>query len=118
MAEDVVTNAAFAAKLPKKACVTRDLAIGDASSKKGNAFLHDSFTFSEPDIIRFAEEEMAMTVEDILSRRTRLLLLNAQAAIEAAPFVARIMATVLNKNEQWINEQIEDFTELANNYKL
>jgi len=118
MAEDVVTNAAFAAKLPKKACVTRDLAIGDASSKKGNAFLHDSFTFSEPDIIRFAEEEMAMTVEDILSRRTRLLLLNAQAAIEAAPFVAKIMATVLNKNEQWINEQIEDFTELANNYKL
>jgi glycerol-3-phosphate dehydrogenase len=118
MAEDVVTNAAFAAKLPKKACVTKDLPIGEASLKNGSEFLHHSFSISEADIIHFTKEEMAMTVEDVLSRRTRMLLLNAKSAIEAAPFVAQIMATVLNKDEEWINEQIEEFTELANNYKL
>lgn len=118
MAEDVVTNAAFVAKLPKKDCATRDLAIGNPSAKKGTDFLHQSFTFNETDIIRFVKEEMAMTVEDVLARRTRLLLLNARAAIEAAPFVAQTMAKVLNNDDHWINEQIEEFTELANNYTL
>lgn len=121
MAEDVVNNAAFAAKLPKKPCITKELSIGDsqkAASKKGEAFLHEAYNFSEEDIIHFAKHEMAVTVEDVLSRRTRLLLLDAKAAIEAAPKVAKILADVMAKDAQWINEQIESFNELANNYKL
>lgn len=118
MAEDVVTNAAFATKLPKKDCITQNLAIGDPSQKTGSEFLHQTFTINEAAIIRFVKEEMAMKVEDVLSRRTRMLLLNAKAAIEAAPFVAQTMAKVLNKNDQWVTEQIEEFTELANNYTL
>ncbi len=118
MADDVVTNAAFAAKLPKKACITRDLAIGDPASKYGNDFLHHVFSCNEADVVRFTKEEMAMTVEDVLSRRTRMLFLDVDAAIEAAPAVAKIMAVELNKDAQWIKEQVEDFTRLANNYKL
>jgi glycerol-3-phosphate dehydrogenase len=121
MAEDVVNNAAFAAKLPKKACVTKQLPIGDPQkvvSKNGEAFLHEAFTYTEADIIHFAKHEMAITIEDVLSRRTRLLLLDAEAAIKAAPAVAKILAEVLNKDAQWINEQLNTFTELANNYKL
>jgi glycerol-3-phosphate dehydrogenase len=121
MAEDVVNNAAFAAKLPKKECVTKHLAIGDPKkpiSKSGDTFLHEAFYYTEADIIHFAQHEMAVTVEDVLSRRTRLLLLDAKAAIEAAPAIAKILAAVLNKNEQWINEQVQAFTELAGNYKL
>ena len=38
------------------------------------------------------QEEMCMTVEDFLSRRTRQLLLNASEAIKAAPLVAKLMA--------------------------
>lgn len=121
MAEDVVNNAAFAAKLPKKECVTKHLPIGDtqkANKKSGTAFLHEAFTYTEEDIIHFAKHEMAVTVEDILSRRTRLLLLDATAAIEIAPVVAKVLAVELNKDVQWINDQINTFTELANNYKL
>lgn len=121
MAEDVVNNAAFAAKLPKKECATKHLAIGDTNktiSKSGDTFLHETFQYTEADIIHFAQHEMAVTVEDVLSRRTRLLLLDAKAAIEAAPAIAKILAAVLNKDEQWINEQVQAFTELASNYKL
>ncbi|QEC67796.1 glycerol-3-phosphate dehydrogenase/oxidase [Panacibacter ginsenosidivorans] len=121
MAEDVVNNAAFAAKLSKKSCVTKQLPIGDtkkALSKNGDTFLHSAFTYTEADIIHFAKHEMAVTVEDVLSRRTRILLLDAKAATEAAPFVAKILAEVMNKDAQWINEQVNAFTELANNYKL
>jgi glycerol-3-phosphate dehydrogenase len=57
MAEDVVNNAAFAAKLPKKACVTKQLPIGDtqkATSKNGETFLREAFTYTAADIIHFA----------------------------------------------------------------
>jgi glycerol-3-phosphate dehydrogenase len=62
------------------------------------------------------KNEMALTVEDVLARRTRLLFLDAHAAIDAAPVVARVMASAMQKDERWINEQIASFTELAKQY--
>jgi glycerol-3-phosphate dehydrogenase len=38
---------------------------------------------------------MAMTVEDVLARRLRLLFLDGRAAIEVAPQVATLMAQEL-----------------------
>ena len=61
-------------------------------------------------------QEMARTVEDVLARRTRALLLNARAASEAAPIVASLMAEELNQDETWQTEQIEDFQQLARGY--
>ncbi len=62
------------------------------------------------------EHEMCMTVEDFLSRRTRQLLLDARVAISKAPLVARIMAEILRRDETWIQEQINNFNAIANNY--
>ncbi|MBI5373348.1 MAG: glycerol-3-phosphate dehydrogenase/oxidase [Sphingobacteriales bacterium] len=62
------------------------------------------------------EHEMCMTVEDFLSRRTRQLLLDARVAISKAPLVARIMAGFLRRDETWIQEQINNFNAIANNY--
>ena len=42
-------------------------------------------------------QEMARTVEDVLSRRTRALLLDARESRRIAPEVARIMAGLLKK---------------------
>jgi glycerol-3-phosphate dehydrogenase len=61
---------------------------------------------------------MARTVEDVLARRTRALLLDARASIEAAPAVAEIMAAELGCPEQWKMEQVAAFTELAGAYTL
>lgn len=118
MAEDVVNNAAFISKLPKKECVTKTLAISNNAVKKGADFLKESYSCNETDIAHFIQNEMAVTVEDILARRTRLLLLDADAAIAAAPAVAKAMAQLLNKDAQWIAQQVNAFTELAHNYKL
>jgi glycerol-3-phosphate dehydrogenase len=57
-----------------------------------------------------------MTVEDFLSRRTRQLLLDAHEAIQAAPLVAKLMAEEMDKDENWIKEQINIFNAVANNY--
>jgi glycerol-3-phosphate dehydrogenase len=59
---------------------------------------------------------MAVSVEDVLARRTRLLFLDAKGAIAAAPLVAKHMANVFNKDEEWIKSETDDFIQLANNY--
>jgi glycerol-3-phosphate dehydrogenase len=59
---------------------------------------------------------MAMTVEDILARRSRLLLLDAHAAIAAAPVVAAFMRNLFTEDQQWEEEQLSSFLQIANGY--
>jgi len=63
-------------------------------------------------------EEMALTLEDVLSRRTRALLLNAREARRIAPQVAAIMAKTLGKDEAWATTQVEQFNRLTEQYLL
>ena len=50
--------------------------------------------------VRYACREHAVTVEDILSRRTRLAFLNAEAARDAVERVAEIMTEELGWSEE------------------
>ena len=61
---------------------------------------------------------MARTIEDILARRVRALFIDARAAIETAPNVAKILARELNKNRFWQQNQIKEFTTMAKQYVL
>ncbi|HRE37852.1 MAG TPA: glycerol-3-phosphate dehydrogenase/oxidase [Chitinophagaceae bacterium] len=63
-----------------------------------------------------ARTEMCMTVEDFLARRTRQLLLDTNAAIKAAPWVASILAEQFNKDKDWVQQQINNFNETAKKY--
>lgn len=78
--------------------------------------IHPGLPYIKAEIIWAVQNEMCMTVEDALSRRTRALLLDAKAAIESAPLVANLMAKEMNKDEQWIKEQINIFNSVAKNY--
>jgi glycerol-3-phosphate dehydrogenase len=68
------------------------------------------------EVVWAARREMARTVEDFLSRRTRTLLLDARASIEMAPAVARLMAGELGRGTEWQQEQVREFTRLAAGY--
>ncbi|MOA68433.1 hypothetical protein D3C78_1960560 [compost metagenome] len=48
----------------------------------------------------------------------RLLFLDAKGALTLAPAVAKLMATELGKDDQWINTQVEEFTALVKQYLL
>jgi glycerol-3-phosphate dehydrogenase len=74
------------------------------------------FTFAE--VVYAVRSEMARTVEDVLSRRTRALLLNAEAARRAAPAVARTMAEELGASSEWVSQQVAAFDLLALTYYL
>ena len=59
---------------------------------------------------------MAMTVEDVLARRTRALFLDAKAAIDAAPLVAALMAAIMGKQKDWEQQQVTEFITIAKKY--
>jgi glycerol-3-phosphate dehydrogenase len=59
---------------------------------------------------------MAMSLEDILARRIRILYLDAKVAIQVAPEVASIMSKEMNKNAEWTLKEINNFTVLASQY--
>jgi glycerol-3-phosphate dehydrogenase len=111
MAEDVIDIAMEKFNLSKRTCTTTDLKLHGHDQP---GFPADSI--ATEDITRAVSDEMCVTAEDYLSRRTRHLLLNAKSAVEAAPAVAKIMAAKMNKDETWISQQINEFTKLANNY--
>lgn len=78
--------------------------------------LHPDLPYLPVEVVWAARHEMARTVEDVLARRTRALFLNSQASIKIAPEVAKILAKELKRDSAWEKEQVENFTQLAQNY--
>lgn len=142
MAEDVLDFAADKGLLPRRRCITRQLKLHGATDTPDPGALHRYGTDAEhiralcakdwslaerldPDLpFRLAEvvyavrEEMARTVEDVLSRRTRALLLDARAARRAATAVAQIMAQELGRTSAWADAQAGNFGELAERFYM
>ncbi|MFA6438004.1 MAG: glycerol-3-phosphate dehydrogenase/oxidase [Bacteriovoracaceae bacterium] len=91
-----------------RAMITIDPVLGEK--------IHPSLPFVKAEFVWGARNEMCMSVEDALSRRTRALLLDAKAAIESAPAVATLLAKELHMDVQWIQQQVEDFSMMAKHY--
>ena len=78
--------------------------------------LHPNYTFKVAHVIFAARKEQALSVEDVLARRVRLMILDARAAIEIAPKVAEILAKELGKDDAWKSEQIESFNLISSRH--
>ena len=143
MGEDTVTQAALLAGLPDRPSVTAELHLhgwspemeptvdwavygSDAAAltrlceerPEWREPLHPRLPYRACEVVWAARFEMARTVEDVLSRRTRALLLDARASAEIAPDVARLMAAELGKDEAWERAQVEEYRALARGYWL
>lgn len=143
MAEDAVDQAIELGGLEEQPCKTAHLAIhgsmdteeatGDLAIYGSDAtaiqsvineqasfgeLLHQAFETRAGEVAWAARHEMARTVEDVLSRRTRCLLLNARASVEAAPKVAAILANELGRAEGWADREVAAYTKLAQGYMM
>ena len=78
--------------------------------------IHPRLDVLGAEVVWACREEMARTVDDVLSRRTRSLIFDARAAVEAAPGVASLMARELGRDEAWMAEQIRAFAGIAEGY--
>jgi glycerol-3-phosphate dehydrogenase len=141
MAEDVMEIAIHKAGMSEKECVTKNLHIhGYEENNNYNAALyyygtdkseidsliktdpslseliHPSLPYIKAEIVWAVQNEMCMTVEDALARRTRALLLDAKAAMGSAPLVASMIAKQMGEDDEWIKEQIDNFNLMAKNY--
>jgi glycerol-3-phosphate dehydrogenase len=141
MAEDTVDQAATMAGLEDRPCVTRTLHLhghhrhaerfgeledyGSDAPALRELFeedpryarpLHDAFPIRGGQVVWAVRHELARTVEDFLSRRTRALVLDARAAMAAAPAVADLMAEELGRDRAWVDGQVEAFGALASGY--
>jgi glycerol-3-phosphate dehydrogenase len=92
------------------AFLLRELAAGDAELA---GVLHPRLPYLRVEVAWGARQEMARTVEDVLARRTRALLLDARASAESAPLVARLLARELGRDEAWQKEQVAAYRKLA-----
>jgi glycerol-3-phosphate dehydrogenase len=80
--------------------------------------VHPACALGRAEVVWHAREEMARTVEDVLARRTRTLVLDARASIEAAPVVARLLADELGRDDAWVAAQVRGYRELARGWLL
>lgn len=80
--------------------------------------IHPALPYVAAEVVWAVREEMARTVEDVLARRTRAILLGARASIEAAPRVAAIMARELQRDAAWEKRSVEDYTHVAQGHLL
>jgi glycerol-3-phosphate dehydrogenase len=141
MAEDCVDHAITVGDLEDRPCVTRSLRIhghmrdserfGELAGYGSDAAevrsliesedplgerLHTALPYRAGEVVWSVRSEMARTVDDYLSRRSRATFLNARAAIEMAPTVARLMAEELGRDDAWIEDELKDFGETAAGY--
>lgn len=143
MAEDTVDHAAVVAQLDERPCATQDLNIhgyhrnakqfGDLAVYGSDALAIREIQRSAPvfaeqldpglkptvaEVVWAVRHEMARTVEDFLSRRTRSLLLDARTSMAMAPRVAEVMAAELGYDATWQEAQVQAYTDLARKYVM
>ncbi|MDC6473439.1 glycerol-3-phosphate dehydrogenase/oxidase [Flavobacteriaceae bacterium] len=139
IAEDALNTAISINKLKKKKCKTertklfgfkRNVSWSDpmhvyGSMKKkveslgginDNKSLSKKFYISNNIIEWSIIHEMALTVEDILARRTRCVFLDSKESKRISPVVAQKMADVLGEDDKWIDAELNKFNKLIKNY--
>ncbi|WP_338222763.1 glycerol-3-phosphate dehydrogenase/oxidase [Algoriphagus confluentis] len=80
--------------------------------------IHPDFPNILAEVVWAVRSEMAQKLDDVLSRRIRMLILDAQAALDCAEKVARLMAEEMGKDEEWIAAELEDFQKTATKYLI
>ena len=141
MGEDTIDLAAELGGLPERPSITHRLRLhgwGRATRARGGwevygsdaralrelvraepllgEAIHPSLPYRRAEVVWAARHEMARTVEDVLARRTRALLLDARASAEAAQTVAALLARELGRDHAWAAAQEQSYRALAAGY--
>ncbi|WP_422930431.1 FAD-dependent oxidoreductase [Singulisphaera sp. PoT] len=80
--------------------------------------LHPRLPYLMGEVVWAVRFESARTVEDVLARRTRALILDARASLDIAPAVASLMGQELGRDNAWVEDQCRAFQELVSQYLI
>ncbi len=143
MGEDAVDKLVTIAELPKKKSVTKKLHIHGYKKNMNHSnplyyygsdlegietlikekpelgeWLNEELHINKAQVVWAVRHEFARNVEDVLSRRTRTLILDAKESIKLAPEVAEIMAKELKLDKKWEDDQVQKYNKLAIKYLI
>jgi glycerol-3-phosphate dehydrogenase len=120
MAEEVIDRSLNLSGLDFKKSITSDFKINDGLKHVDYSkdSLSKKFYLSEDLIIYYIRNEMAINLDDIMSRRSRCLFLDIKESLFIAPKVVEIMAKELSKNNDWKKEQLKQFHKLTKIYSI
>ncbi len=145
IAEDIIDKAITVRNLPKRECKTENISIhGNIKTsifdRKNHLYiygtdipkilelqnqepklkqkLHSDYDYTLAEVVWAIRYEMARTIDDVLSRRVRLLFLDARAAITVSEKVAQLLAEELGYDDVWAEDQTTQFKKLANGFLL
>lgn len=142
MAEDCVNRAMEVAGLEAAPCRTQHLSIHgsqenpdrsddprsyygsdlkridqlEADSPELKRRLSPELALRASDIVWAVRYEMARTLDDVLARRSRSLFLDTRATMAIAGETARLMADELGRDEDWVRQQEQEFSEIARHF--
>jgi glycerol-3-phosphate dehydrogenase len=140
MAKETIDKAIKAGFLEKRKCVTSGLRLNSSADNLNKkrlhiygdkapeiekiieqdpamgAYIHPCLPYTIAEIMWICRNEMPVSIEDVLTRRTRALFLDTKASSEIAPVVAKIMAEEMNLGEYWQKEQVEEYKKIVVNY--
>ena len=141
MAEECVDHVIALADLEVRPCVTRTMNIHgyyqypdqlgafryygsdavaiQALAESDPAYarkIHPTLSETVAEIVFAVRNEMARTLDDVLSRRLRLTFLDPRLAVAVAPVVAEILARELGRDTMWQQQQVASFTLLAQGF--
>ena len=123
MAEVAVDRAIHLLELPPIPCPTRAVTLRadrfDIESDPDlDRPLSAEFPYRWRQVRRAVRQEMAISLEDVLARRTRCLFLDAAATRAIAPQVARFMALELGHPDAWVRAEVARFELIARPYEV
>ena len=141
IAEDAVNTIQMVGGLPDRKCNTETLGIfgndfnvdftnpyhfyGTESDKikaldpkKAAISLSEKIFISENQVRWAVREEMAMTLEDVLARRTRCLFLDAYETEKITLQVVKVMCEEMEKDDSWMEEELRKINLILKKYQL
>ena len=141
MAEETLDRAIREGFLEKRKCITKDLRFPGASRDLSESRLKiygggaeeiagmikefpamgrkisEKYPYTMAELYWICRNEMPVSVEDVLSRRTRALLLDAGEALRITPQVAAVMSAELGHDKEWEKKEHEKIINLVRNYQ-
>ena len=118
IAEDTINKAITVGHLEPILCKTKSVIIHKTLRDPKQKPLHSDFPYTEEDIKRAVTEELAITLIDVLARRTRALFLDVDKSLELAPKVVQIMAKYLEKDQNWVAIELNQYRKYAISYQI
>ena len=140
MAEETINKGIKAGFLPDRKCVTKNLRFySNTTSLRSDRLqiygdqavdiekmindqpelgktLDPRLPYTRAEILWICRNEMPLTLEDMLARRTRALFLDVRASASIAPAVVSLMAKEPGYDKKWQDEQLNAYNQLITNY--